>query len=157
MQSHVLLYATIVLINNHVSNDARSCFPKISPISAQKRTPSCTDGGHRWTSAFLSHPHRKVANINYPNQNLFFMACLSAYIHIVYGVFIHIVLKFICSPCSSHYLSFLKHICVTRQGESNRGTHATWRHRSGSTLAQVMACCLTAPSQYLNQCWLIIS
>ena len=32
-----------------------------------------------------------------------------------------------------------------------------WRHKSGSTLAQVMACCLTAPSHYLNQCWLIIS
>ena len=30
-------------------------------------------------------------------------------------------------------------------------------HRSGSTLAQVMGCCLTAPSHYLNQCWLIIS
>ena len=30
-----------------------------------------------------------------------------------------------------------------------------WRHRSGSTLAQVMACCLMAPSHYLNQCWLI--
>ena len=26
-----------------------------------------------------------------------------------------------------------------------------------STLAQVMACCLTAPSHYLNQCWIIIS
>ena len=32
-----------------------------------------------------------------------------------------------------------------------------WRHRSESTLVQVMACCLTAPSHYLNQCWLIIS
>ena len=32
-----------------------------------------------------------------------------------------------------------------------------WWYRSGSTLAQVMACCLTAPSHYLNQCWLIIS
>ena len=32
-----------------------------------------------------------------------------------------------------------------------------WRQRSGSTLAQVMDCCLTAPSHYLNQCWLIIS
>ena len=31
------------------------------------------------------------------------------------------------------------------------------RHRSGSTLAQVMACCLTTTSHYLNQCWLIIS
>ena len=34
---------------------------------------------------------------------------------------------------------------------------AIWRQRSGSTLVQVMACCLTAPSHYLNQCWLTIS
>ena len=32
-----------------------------------------------------------------------------------------------------------------------------WRHRSGSTLVQVMAWCLTAPSHYLNQYWLITS
>ena len=31
-----------------------------------------------------------------------------------------------------------------------------WGHKSGSTLAQAMACCLTAPNHYLNQCWLII-
>ena len=30
-------------------------------------------------------------------------------------------------------------------------------HRSESTLAQVMACGLTAPSHYLKQCWRIIS
>ena len=29
--------------------------------------------------------------------------------------------------------------------------------RSWSTQVQVMACCLTAPSHYLNQCWLTIS
>ena len=32
-----------------------------------------------------------------------------------------------------------------------------WWHISGSTLAQVMAFCLTAPSHYLNQCWHIIN
>ena len=32
-----------------------------------------------------------------------------------------------------------------------------WRQGSRSTLAQVMACCLIAPSHYLNQCWLMIS
>ena len=31
-----------------------------------------------------------------------------------------------------------------------------WQQRSASTLAQAMACCLMAPSHYLNQCWLII-
>ena len=30
------------------------------------------------------------------------------------------------------------------------------RQRYGSTLSQVMACCVTAPSHYLNQCWLIM-
>ena len=34
---------------------------------------------------------------------------------------------------------------------------AIWWHKSGSTLAQVIACCLPTPSHYLNQCWLIIS
>ena len=29
--------------------------------------------------------------------------------------------------------------------------------RTWSTLVQVMPCCLTAPSHYLNQCWLVIS
>ena len=29
-----------------------------------------------------------------------------------------------------------------------------WRHRIRSMLTQVMTCCLTAPSHYLNQCWL---
>ena len=32
---------------------------------------------------------------------------------------------------------------------------AIWWQRSGSSLVQVMACCLMAPSHYLNQCWLI--
>ena len=31
------------------------------------------------------------------------------------------------------------------------------RQVTESTLAQVMACCLTASSHYLNQCWLVIS
>ena len=44
-------------------------------------------------------------------------------------------------------------LCVNSLGPSD----AIWRQRSGSTLAQVMACCLTAQSHYLNQCWLIIS
>ena len=34
---------------------------------------------------------------------------------------------------------------------------AIWRQGSKSALVQVMACCLTAPSHYLNQCWLIIT
>ena len=49
------------------------------------------------------------------------------------------------------------HIITVLSFNSLRSSEAIWRHRSGSTLAQVMACCLTASSHYLNQCWLIIS
>ena len=31
-----------------------------------------------------------------------------------------------------------------------------WCHRSGSTLTQVMACCLMAPSHYLKPCWSLV-
>ena len=34
-------------------------------------------------------------------------------------------------------------------------SNAIWQNWSGSTLKQVIACCLSAPSHYLNQCWLI--
>ena len=40
---------------------------------------------------------------------------------------------------------------------TNSFTTAIWWHRSGSTLVQIMACCLTAPSHYLNQCWLVMN
>ena len=55
--------------------------------------------------------------------------------------------------------SLLMHVWITQPQWVNslRPSDAIWRHRSGSTLAQVMVCCLTAPSHYLNQCWLVIS
>ena len=34
------------------------------------------------------------------------------------------------------------------------GSDAMWRRRSSSSLVQVMACCLTAPSHYMKQCYL---
>ena len=40
---------------------------------------------------------------------------------------------------------------------AHQGLVIPYSERSGSTLAQVMACCLTAPSHYLKQCQLIIS
>ena len=46
--------------------------------------------------------------------------------------------------------------CVCILFNSLRPSDAIWRQWFWTTLAQVMACCLTAPSHYLNQCWLII-
>ena len=44
----------------------------------------------------------------------------------------------------------------TRWANSLWLSHAIWQHRSGSTLAQVMAWCLMAPSHSLIPCWLPI-
>ena len=48
-------------------------------------------------------------------------------------------------------------ICSNLDFNSLWPSYAIWWHRSGATLAQAMACSLTAPSHYLNQCWLIKS
>ena len=45
----------------------------------------------------------------------------------------------------------------THADNSLQPSDAMSQHKSGSTLAQVMACCLTAPSHYLNQCFHIIN
>ena len=60
-----------------------------------------------------------------------------------------------CGHLLSGHLIIEKHVFAVIN--SLRPSDAIWRRRSESTLAQVMACCLTAPSHYLNQYWLIIS
>ena len=45
--------------------------------------------------------------------------------------------------------------CLCGQPKWNYCGLWIWLQRPGSTLAYVMVCCLTAPSHYLNQCWLI--
>ena len=67
-----------------------------------------------------------------------------------------------CNQATSHYLiqywpkSMLPY-SVTRPQWLNSLQHndAKWRHRTRSMLVQEMACCLTTPILYLNQCWLI--
>ena len=61
---------------------------------------------------------------------------------------IQLILSFPMSPPSCFMKGELTHCGL--------GTPYGW-HSSESTMAQVMACCLTAPSHYLNQCWLIFS
>ena len=56
------------------------------------------------------------------------------------------------------WLFVKKIICILKALYCNKLwlRDAIWRHRSGSTLAQTMACYLTIPSHYLHKCWLII-
>ena len=57
---------------------------------------------------------------------------------------------------SVQYHVILDHVLTTLDCINLLGPiDAIWRPRSRSALAQVMACCLKAPSHYLNQCWFI--
>ena len=44
--------------------------------------------------------------------------------------------------------------CVQATWHTLGPSDAIWRYRAGPTLANVIACCLTAPSHHMNQCWL---
>ena len=57
------------------------------------------------------------------------------------------------SVCESQ--SFLSDFCWKLNSLWPRD--AILQHGYKSTLAQVLVCCLTAPSHYLNQCWIVIS
>ena len=87
-----------------------------------------------------------------------FLICLPVYINGAYLVRA-ISLSYI-GPKLNSYRKSLKHqwpcMLVLALPFFLWPCDAIWRHRSGSTLAQVMACCLTAPSHYLYQCWLFI-
>ena len=56
-------------------------------------------------------------------------------------------------------IRFLSLYAVTRPQwiNSSWNNESKWQHRSGSTLAQIMAHCSMAPNHYLTQCPLIIS
>ena len=62
-----------------------------------------------------------------------------------------------------HRICFSAHINRSREWfvlilfNSLWPSDAMWCHRTSSTLVDVMACCLMAPSHYINQCLLIIS
>ena len=78
-----------------------------------------------------------------------------------FTILTHYSIKFIVSNCYPNcyftQIDFKQKLTCCLRVNSLRPSDAIWQQRTGSTLAQVMACCLTAPSHYLNQCWLIIS
>ena len=49
----------------------------------------------------------------------------------------------------------IQNLCLRSLVNSLWFTDTKWQHRFWSTVAQVIAWCLMAPSHYLNQCWLI--
>ena len=78
---------------------------------------------------------------------------MSAQAMILYNEFGNYTFKII---ATSHRGQWVEKLSIVRVNSLWPGD-AIWRHRSVSTLVQVMACCLMAPSHYLNQYWLIKS
>ena len=66
--------------------------------------------------------------------------------------------SFVMRPAPSRYsITPPQDIFISLLFNSLWPSDAIWQQGSRSTLVQVMSCCLTAPSHYLNQCWLMIS
>ena len=63
-----------------------------------------------------------------------------------------------CDPQNdSHYVNQWAMLLRPQGVNSLWPSDVIWRQGPRSTLAQVIACCLTGPSHYLNQCWPMIS
>ena len=79
------------------------------------------------------------------------------FVCIVFTCLFSIVLDFAKYICAFLFIDIVLTLSIGMyQVNSLWPCDAKWRQGSMSTLAPVMACCLTAPSHYLNQCWLII-
>ena len=114
------------------------------------------------------HVHKKICfNIEY-NNALYGVSCKRLQLRLNMFAFTSMNRKILILQIWNKMLIFFTDSMIFRFRFSNKFSHRVfintvwpsdviWRHRSESTLAQVVACCLTAPSHYLNQCWLIIS
>ena len=119
-------------------------------MSSAKRRPCCL-GVNREMVAILSRPHcakcwpRKYAEPEFDHACRCFSTQRSYAIHCsgynVTGTWLFKASSFYCYYVDI-CLCLIKIICIS--------INAIWRRRSGSTLAQVMAWCPTAPSLYPN-------
>ena len=60
------------------------------------------------------------------------------------------------SACNKNLYFDLSHLMYSVYDNIIRPSDVILWHRCGSTWAQVMACCLTTPTHYHNQCWFLI-
>ena len=104
-----------------------------------------------WPHKLLSVKIRKPSISRYLTDSLHGKDCNTATHSITFCVQYVTVLKLFkqcclvkSSPIKLTFCSYLASMWLS---------NAAWRHRSGSTLAQVMACCLAAPRHYLYQSW----
>ena len=77
---------------------------------------------------------------------------------VLYELMMHLCVKFVKISQSVHELCMIFFPGKpTNKPLTHCGLVMPYGNISGSTLVQVMACCLAAPSHYMNQCWLVIS
>ena len=74
-------------------------------------------------------------------------------IEVITEMIVHMLQRSVDNCCIMHFFNINN---IKEHFTSLWPSDSIWRHKSGSTLAQVMASCLMAPSHYLNQCSLII-
>ena len=123
---------------------------------------------------YLLHDRASFENINPLGTSLWLFLKFNKLIMQKTIVWIHESYTNLCLYKKAYGLTITMHTLVHRQREAfidgnfeqvltkcrvNTLWHsdAIWLHRIESTLPQVLACCLTPPSHYLNQCWVVIT
>ena len=147
----------VAFISNFVPNEKKFWEPRT------RNATKHIEAKIRWRIFFRRHFCTYFLEWKYLNFDLKFH--WSLFLSIQFTISKHRFRQWLgADQATSHYLNqwrfiLLMHICITRPQWINSlwPSETIWWHKSGSTLAQVMAWCLTAPSHYLNQCWLIIS
>ena len=141
--SEPMMVYCLLILNEHIclkfiSFHSRNCIWKFRP---QKWRPSCL-------SLNMSRPHWGWV-----------ATCVSE--HHTYEYEYRIFIYSMCKPKYMVLTTMHLKLLHAKRWPFCHGHHwvnslwpskAIWRHRTGSTLTNVMACCQMAPSHYLKQC-----
>ena len=127
-----------------------------------------SEKGHRWHSGWEANyglTMQYYHSQSYTNTNVvvyFVSKCVTCNTNVLclsYWVTVYVCCCVWCKLSQSNI--FISFVCmyniILYKFSSFWPSDPVRRQGTESTLAQVMACCLTTPSHYLNQCWLIIS
>ena len=128
----------------------------ITKKTPHKSLPLCegnawVDSPHKWSVMWKALPAMTSSYTQAASMNL--RQPCSPNINQTCGIWGGIQLK---GSEKSLYTAIVQQNKVVNILRSLQPRDVIWRHNSGSTLFQVMACYLEAPSHYLNQYWLII-
>ena len=108
-----------------------------------------------WTPVLFTFPKTRFPKSSLTYNQTDIRVYIYAYVHVCFHTYIFVLPASIIDISRKHTIHW--NMSTNTVFNSLWPSDAIWWHRYGSTLGQVMACCLTTQNQYLTQCWLNIN